>query len=107
MTDQALPTADPAVHRVRLTSRMPIGEAVVGCTGAKIDPASGLPHAALDITDGDGAQGLLEVVVGEEIALSAGTLHVVQIHPWDPPHAAGVVLRWAPDERADEESATG
>lgn len=107
MTDQALPTANPAVHRVRLTSRVPIGEAVVGCTGAKIDPVTGHPHAALDITDGDGAQGLLEVVAGEEIALRAGTLRVVQIHPWNPPHAAGAVLQWVPDESADGEHAAG
>ena len=37
----------------------------------------------------------------DEIALSAGTLHVVQIHPWDPPRSAGVVLRWVPHQQAD------
>lgn len=101
MTDQALPTAGAETHRVRLTARVPLGEAVVGCTGAKIDPATGHPHAALDITDGDGTQHLLEVTSTDEIALSGGTLHVVRIHPWDPPRSAGVVLRWVPHERTD------
>ncbi|HJG52359.1 hypothetical protein FM106_16200 [Brachybacterium faecium] len=92
---------DATVHRVRLTARAPIGGAVVGCTGAKTDSETGRPHAALDIADVDGAQQLLEVVVGDEITLRSGALTVEQIHPWDPPHAAGVVLRWVPQHRAD------
>ena len=105
MTGESRSTARPEVHRVRLTARVPIGEAVVGCTGAKIDPATGRPHAALDITEGAGAQQLLEVVVGDEITLAAGALAVVQIHPWDPPHTAGVLLRWTPRSRATGENA--
>ena len=101
MNDEALPTADATTRRVRLTARVPLGQAVVGCTGAKIDPTTGRPHAALDITDGDGTQRLLEVTSADEIALSTGTLHVVQIHPWDPPRSAGVVLRWVPHQQAD------
>lgn len=101
MTDDARAAAEGVPHRVRLTARTPIGDAVVGCSGAKTDPRTGDPHAVLDITDVDGAQHLLEVVVGDRIALRTGTLVVEQIHPWDPPHAAGAALRWFPEERAD------
>lgn len=93
--------ADPTLHRVRLTARAQIGEALVGCTGAKIDPVAGRPHAALDITDGDGTQQLLEVVADDEIPLRSGSLVVEQIHPWDPPRLAGVALRWVPRRRDD------
>lgn len=101
MTDDGLSAAEPTLHRVQLTARAPIGEALVGCTGAKNDPATGAPHAALDITDADGTQQLLEVRVGDQITLLAGSLFVEQIHPWDPPQAAGVLLQWVPQARAD------
>lgn len=96
MTGDAGADGPGSLHRVRLTARAPIGGALVGCTGARTDPGTGHPHAALAITDVDGAQQQWEVFPGDEIALGAGMLVVEQIHPWDPPHAAGVVLRWLP-----------
>lgn len=96
MTGDAGADARSGLHRVLLTARAPIGGALVGCTGARTDTGTGHPHAALAITDADGSHQLWEVVLGDEIALQAGTLLVEQIRPWDPPHTAGVALRWLP-----------
>lgn len=96
MSDDATTEAPSSLHRVRLTAQAPIGGALVGCTGARTDPDTGHPHAALAITDADGTRHRWEVHSGDEIALLSGALVVEQIHPWDPPHAAGVALRWFP-----------
>lgn len=105
MTEQP-PFPSPTQHRVRLTARAPIGDCLVGCTGAKIDPETDDPHAALAITDGDGSRQLLEVVADEEIPLRSGLLVVDQIHPWDPPHPAGVSLTWVPRAHDVDAAAT-
>lgn len=96
MTGDPGTDARSSLHRVRLTARVPIDGVVVGCTGARTNPRTGLPHAALAITDVDGARQRWDVMLGDKIALLAGALIVEQIHPWDPPHAAGVSLRWNP-----------
>lgn len=83
---------------IRLTARRRIGPALVGCTGAKIDPSTGEPHAALDIADPGAEPVTVEVFLGDEIPVSGGSLVVTAIHPWNPPHAAGVELKWWPPE---------
>ena len=93
MTEAAAVTA---THRIRLTARLQIGNALVGCTGAKIDPTTGKPHAALDIADAGAQPVCVEVITGDEIPMAGGSMEVTAIHPWDPPRPAGVELRWRP-----------
>jgi len=104
MTENAAST----LHRIHLTARGRIGSALVGCTGAKLDPGTGTAHAALDISRSGTEPLVVEVVVGDQIPLPDGQLDVTAIHPWNPPRRAGVELRWWPhSDPADRDASDG
>lgn len=81
-------------RRLRLTARMPVGTATIGCSGAKADDETGTAEAALDIAEADGSAETVLVVAGEEIEAGGLRVRVDEVHPWNPPHPAGVVLSW-------------
>lgn len=102
MTENAAST----LHRIHLTARVRIGSALVGCTGAKIDPSTGTAHAALDISRAGTDPLVVEVAVGEQILLPDGQLDHRR-HPWHPPRQAGVEVRWWPLALPADRDASG
>lgn len=82
-------------HRVRLAARTRIGGLVVGCSGARVDPETGHPQAALDIVVPGEPPRLEVVLAGDVLRLPGGALEIREINPWIPHHHAGVTVSWS------------
>lgn len=114
--------AEATLHRLRLTARAPIGSAIIGCSGARVESpghgesatpaeAAGVPRASLDLVEPGSATPPRTLIVeeGAEIDLDSGRLHVLAVHPWAPGTPSGVELLHVPwadpatDDLADRE----
>lgn len=81
-------------RRLRLAARMTIGDGLVGCSGAWSDEQTGRALAVLDVVQPDGTAQTVSVAAGEVLEIGGTRVRIEAVHPWEPPHAAGVTLTW-------------